>query len=90
LANSELIAAKEKLVPILYECECTKSRILDSKAIGKIVIGAAPRLRRGFGGQTPPFRFRFLACPKSNRRKYFSDLIYTFPCYTKTPIGVFV
>jgi len=31
-------AAKEKLVPILYEqSEFTKSRILDGQAIGKIV-----------------------------------------------------
>jgi len=54
-----LNAAKEKLVPILYEQSgFTKSMILDGKAIGKIVIGAAPRLRRGFGAGAafPDFR----------------------------------
>ena len=47
-------AAKEKLVPILYErSEYTKSRILDSEAIGKIVIVAAPPPFCIFAGELP-------------------------------------
>ena len=32
------------------------NKIKDFDEIGKIVSGAAPHLRRGFGGQAPPFR----------------------------------
>jgi len=52
-------AAKEKLVPIFYEwSEFTKSMILDSEAIGKIVIDAAP----------PPFLIFAESFPR--RRKW--------------------
>src|SRR3989344_3021683 len=52
--------------------------IKDFGKTGKIVIAAAPRLRRGFGGQAPPFRIFAGGLPRRLRRRKRFGLIQVF------------